>query len=267
MDRNRVFLCSIDGVRPEAIDAVRTPTLERLRREGAYTPRARSVMPSVTLPCHVSMLRGVDVPRHGITTNDYQPLARPVPSVIDVAKAQGMRTGFFYNWEPLRDLSSPGSLDVALMFAPDKYPAGDSHVSEMAVNYIERIDFDFLFVYLGGPGAAGHDHGWMSEGYVEAVSNADRCVASVLGTIERLGRAGDTVTLVLSDHGGHERTHGTDCDEDMLVPWLLHGPGVRAGYEISEEVRLFDTCPTVAHLLGLPLHSSWDGRVITSALG
>src|SRR5579871_1532433 len=97
MGRSRVVLCSMDGVRPDAIQVARTPTIDRLVSEGASTWKARTVMPSSTLPCHTSMLRGVDTPRHGITTNTFQPLVRPVPSLIEAAGDQGCTTGFFYN--------------------------------------------------------------------------------------------------------------------------------------------------------------------------
>src|SRR5688500_16008868 len=98
MNKTRVVLCSIDGMRPDALLAANTPTMDRLARQGAFTGTARTVMPSSTLPCHTSMLRGVDTARHGITSNTFQPLVRPVPSLIDVAYDQGRTTGFFYNW-------------------------------------------------------------------------------------------------------------------------------------------------------------------------
>src|SRR5260370_1564193 len=77
-----VLLFSLDGVRPDAIEQAETPTLDRLKRQGAWTGRARTEMPSVTLPCHQSMLRGVPVTRHRITSNQFQPLARPVPTLF-----------------------------------------------------------------------------------------------------------------------------------------------------------------------------------------
>jgi arylsulfatase A-like enzyme len=76
----------------------------------------------------------------------------------------------------------------------------------------------------------------------------------------------ETVTLVVSDHGGHGRSHGTDCDEDMTIPWILHGPGVRPGTALDGGIRIYDTCPTLAHLLGLPASPAWDGRVVDEAL-
>ena len=266
MSRTRVLLCSLDGVRPDAIQAANTPTIDRLVNEGAFTWRARTVMPSVTLPCHTSMLRGVDVARHGITTNTFIPLARPVPSLLEVASAAGLTTGFFFNWEQLRDLAAPGHLNVLVMDSDCKSPEGDRHIAAMVETYLERHDFDLLFVYFGYPDECAHREGWMSEPYLKAVENADACLGRVLARIDRLGRADETTTLLISDHGGHERRHGTDSDDDMLIPWIMHGPGVRSGHEIEGEVRIYDACVTLAHVLGLDHQPEWDGRVVIEAL-
>ena len=68
--------------------------------------------------------------------------------------------------------------------------------------------------------------------------------------------------VVNSDHGGHERSHGADIPEDMLVPWIAVGEGIRPGFEIKSSVGLIDTAPTVARLLGLKPHPDWEGRCI-----
>jgi predicted AlkP superfamily pyrophosphatase or phosphodiesterase len=257
----------MDGVRPDAIQAARTPVMDRLVRDGAHTWQARTIMPSVTLPCHTSMLRGVEPARHGITTNIFTPLARPVPSLIDVAHDQGRYTGFFYNWEELRDLASPGKLHVSALTAPrPNWQESDRLVADQAVRMLEIYNLDLLFVYFGAPDEIGHRHDWMSHEYLDAIENSDACLGRVLDRIAELGRAEETTTLVLSDHGGHGRTHGTDCDEDMLIPWILHGPKVRPGHVIAGPVRIFDTCVTLAHIMGLTPSDAWEGRVITEAL-
>jgi predicted AlkP superfamily pyrophosphatase or phosphodiesterase len=258
-----VLLFSIDGLRPDALDHAATPTLDRLKKQGAWTGRARSVMPSVTLPCHQSMLRGVPPERHGITSNRFQPLARPVPSLIDAAHDAGKRIGFFYNWEQLRDLAEPGNVDVAY-FRRDAYsPEGDQRIAAAAVACLSSEPIDFAFVYLGWTDECAHKAGWMSDEYFRAIENADACVGQVL---EAVPDRDSCAVLVQSDHGGHDRSHGTDRDEDMLIPWILSGAGVRRGVELKETVRIFDTCPTLAYLLGVPSAPEWDGRVITEAL-
>ncbi|HET9222764.1 MAG TPA: alkaline phosphatase family protein, partial [Roseiflexaceae bacterium] len=107
-----VVLVLIDGLRPDAIDAARTPRLAGLRERGAATMRASSVMPSITLPCHTSIFHSVPPTRHGITSNEWQPMARPLPGLFDLAHAASKRCAFFYNWEQLRDIGRPGSLEL-----------------------------------------------------------------------------------------------------------------------------------------------------------
>lgn len=262
-DVRTVVLFSVDGMRPDGLQQADTPTVDALIAGGAATMIAQTVMPSVTLPCHTSMLRGVDTPRHGITSNTFQPLARPVPSVLDVAKAAGKRTGFFFNWGELRDLSEPGSLDIAYFVQDAHRPEGDWRVAKAAAAHIAEEPFDFLFVYLGYTDECGHKHGWMTPPYLDAIANADRCIGHVLDACRQAGR--EPIALVQSDHGGHGRSHGTDSPDDMNIPWVLSGPGIRSGHTLNEPVFIYDTCPTLAALLDLPPARQWDGRIITEA--
>ena len=263
MTRRRVILFSIDGMRPDGMLAADTPTMHSMLQTGAFTTAAQTVMPSVTLPCHTSMLRGVDVSRHGITSNDFQPLARPVPSVLDLARQSGLSTGFFYNWGQLRDLCAPGSLSISYLYGDAYSPESDWKIARSAAWHIEQMDFDFLFVYLGYTDECGHEHGWMSPEYLAAIANADRCVAHVLEASSKTGRP--HTSLLLSDHGGHGRSHGTTCPEDMNIPWILNGDGVKPG-QLERTVNIYDTCPTIAHLLGLKPAREWDGRIVHEAL-
>ncbi len=228
--------------------------------------QARTVMPSSTLPCHTSMLRGVDTSRHGITSNTFHPIVRPVPSLFEWAKSHGKTTGMFYNWEQLRDLADPGHLNYSVMTADAHSPDGDRYIAEQTVAHLARFDFDFLFVYFGWTDECGHLHGWMSDPYIQAISDADACLGKVLDAVQEAGRSEETNVLVLSDHGGHGRSHGTDSPEDMTIPWVLHGPDVRPGHEITGEVRIFDTCVTLASLMDLPLVREWEGKVVAEAL-
>lgn len=257
------ILFSIDGMRPDALQQARTPNIDRLIREGASTMKARTVMPSVTLPCHTSMFRGVDVGRHGITTNIFTPLARPVPSVIDVAHQHGKRCGMFYNWGPLRDLCGPDSLAYAYMTSDSKTNEGDARVAKVAAEHIVGDQLDFAFVYLGFTDSSGHAHGWMSEPYIAAIENADKCVGLVLSACQEGGLR--PTVLLQSDHGGHERSHGTEMDEDMTIPWMMWGEGVHPTGELRTPVRIFDTCVTLAAAMGLPPAPEWEGKLVEEA--
>ena len=115
MDK-KVILVSVDGMRPDGFESCGSFCIEKLKRECAYTLRGRSVMPSVTLPCHMTMFHGVAPERHGITTNLYMPQVRPVEGLCERLRAAGKTCAFFYNWHELRDLVRPGSLAYSVFF-------------------------------------------------------------------------------------------------------------------------------------------------------
>jgi predicted AlkP superfamily pyrophosphatase or phosphodiesterase len=251
-----VLFVMIDGLHPDAVKHCHY--LRPMWGSGAYTLKASSVMPSITLPCHMSIFHSVPPSRHGITTNDWQPMARPLPGLVEQARAAGKRCAFFYNWEPLRNLSSPGSLALSY-FRDNVYsdPDGDRVIAEAAAHYIAADRPDFVFVYLGTVDTVGHRHGWMSPEYLEQLVHVDDAFGSLWSKLPN----GCTI-LVQSDHGGHERTHGTESPEDMTIPWLVVGPGIRRGYEIEAPVSLLDTAPTLARLLDLSPHPEWEGRCV-----
>lgn len=251
----KVLLILVDGMRPDAISACRHPFLTGLRSSAAWTWRACAVNPSVTLPCHASLFLSVDPQRHGITTNTWVPQVRPIPSICDAAAAAGKLCGMFYNWEPLRDLNLPGSLDASFFLKMGRQPAGscDEAVTDQAISYIHSGDPDFVFLYLGETDETGHRYGWMSPEYLESVALACGCIEKAAASLP----AGWNV-IITADHGGHDRTHGTTAPEDMTIPLYLYGPEIPAG-QLSGSPNLKDIAPTIAGLMNFPAPRDWDG--------
>lgn len=253
----RVALFTIDGLRPDGLMAADTPTLDRLMAKGACTLQARSVMPSVTLPCHASLMLGVMPERHGITTNTWTPQVRPVPGIFEVVRAAGGKAASFYNWEQLRDLWPPGTMEAGIYLDTDTTPGGDLELARAAASWLRGRDINLTFVYFGNSDNAGHDHGWMSIPYLETVAAADRAVAHVLDALPT-----ETLIVITTDHGGHGQSHGTDMDEDLTIPLILCGPGIPHGAVIANPVGLIDVAPTIASFLGLDRPRDWIGRPI-----
>lgn len=258
---SKVVFVMLDGVRPDAITAAVAPTVQQLCATGAYTFKARSVMPSVTLPCHTSIFHSVPPSRHGIVTNDWQPMARPLPGLVDVAKEANLRCGFVHNWEPLRNLNRPANLYFSY-YLDNCYTdvLGDHEMARQAVQAIQAHALHFTFVYFGTVDVAGHNYGWMSDGYLEQLTRVDGALAILLDGLDD-----ETTIVVQADHGGHERTHGTELEEDMQIPWIIAGPGIRTNHQIQSHVSLIDTAPTIAHILELPRHRDWEGKVVEEA--
>jgi hypothetical protein len=65
--------------------------------------------------------------------------------------------------------------------------------------------------------------------------------------------------------GGGSAGHGTSNWDDVNVPVVLLGPGVRRGL-YADTVRTVDIAPTLARLLGVKTEGKLDGRPIKSAL-
>ena len=91
----------------------------------------------------------------------------------------------------------------------------------------------------------------------------DRAVALLVDRLAQAGLLEDTLLVLTADHGGHERSHGSDSAEDMTVPLILRGPGIRAGVTRSTGRRaILDIAPTITHLLGLATPTTGRGALL-----
>lgn len=254
---SKIILFSVDGMRPDGMVEANTPVIDGLIARGAHTLSARTVMPSSTLPCHTSLFLGCRPERHGINTNTWTPPVRPIRGLIDVIHQAGHTTASFFNWEQLRDLSPPGLLNGSFFMNNCDEADGDRELANLAAHWLMDHDTTFAFVYLGYTDIAGHNHGWMSEPYIEGIANADGCIGTVLDAA-----ANDCLVILTSDHGGHGQSHGTDCDEDMTTPVVIAGPGIPEGFTLEKQVHITDIAPTVTQHLGLQAPDDWIGEPI-----
>ena len=252
MKENPGVLILVDGLRPEAVAQAPMPSVQKLALNARFAGTAQSVMPNCTLPCHFSIFHSVRPERHGITTNTYTPLVRPIPGIFEALHGAKKQAAFAYNWEELRDLGRPGSVAQSFMLNMYLYPDCDHLIAERTVEFLHD-GADFVFCYLGDVDQAGHDHGWMSPQYLQTAARADECIAQVLAALPATASA-----IVVADHGGHERSHGTNCPEDMTVPLYIHAP--RHESSGVEAPDLLDIAPTIATLCGIEAPSAWEGR-------
>lgn len=252
----KVQLILVDGMRPDSLLACGNPYVKTLLDNSLYTLNARTVMPSVTLPCHMSLFHSVDPGRHGITTNTYMPQVRPVDGIMERLKSD-FRTGMFYNWEELRDLARPGTIACARFFSGrcHGYEKANEMVTEASVKASRESGLDFKFTYLGWTDEAGHDKGWMGEEYMRSVAASFDCIKKLIENEDN-----ECITIIVADHGGHERSHGTELDEDMLIPVIIHGRGLKG--VIEEPVSIKDIAPTIISILGATPAPEWEGRVL-----
>lgn len=258
-----VVLITIDGVRPDAIQQASTPTFDKLMAEGSYTLTAQSLMPTVTLPCHMSMFFSVPSTRHGILTNDYSPMVRPISGLFEQIRGAGKTSARFYTWDVLRDLARPLMVSRTFYVEVDfeNLKDSDKRLIDVAEPLLADSAYDFYFIHLDSADEMGHLFGWMSDEQLAQVEILDALVGRIVAVLPD-----NSQILVQADHGGHDRLHGTDSPEDMTIPYFLYGAGIRAGHTFTEDVTLLNTAPTIAHLLDVPFAREWEGKALTSAL-
>lgn len=253
----QLVLFLVDGMRADGLQQAATPTIDALAAAGARTFKARTVMPCCTLPCHISLFYSVTPERHGVTTNRWSPPDEPVPSISECLKAAGKTCASFYNWEKLRDTSRAGTQSADFFLRNCNVPEGDCEIAELAAGYLRRQQPNFTFVYFGYTDTAGETEGFMSPTYMDAIANADECVGKVLAALSP-----DATVLVTSDHGGHDKTHGIDCAEDMTIPLVIKGAGIPADTVIGQPVAITDIAPTILDRLGVDTPPQWVGKAI-----
>lgn len=264
-----VVIISVDGLRPEAIDRFLPSTIGRLVRQGATSLTAQTILPSLTLPSHTSMLTGTEPAVHGITWNTDLTLVRgqqmPVPTIFAIAKQSGLTTAAFFSKSKFHHLEVARDLDYS------QSPNGGwgKILAFRTAEDVERILAhsrpNLLFVHLGEPDYTGHFIGWMTPAYGTAVRAADRAIARILAACDRAFGAGKYVVILTADHGGSGRAHLKEDPINRTIPWIAWGQGVVAGKPLSPGIRTMDTGATALWLLGIPVPPHMVGQPVRAA--
>lgn len=257
MNSRKVILVTIDGMRPDAFLSCEHPMVEYVRRNASYSMDASSVFPPVTLPAHLSIFYSVPPQRHNTLTNDYVRPVRPFDGLFEQIHHAHKTSAMFTGWEPLREISRPGLLTYSEYAWAYSMESSDTYLTDRALVCIKKHEPDFLFLHLVETDEkGGHDNGWMSEQYLDRVRTA-------LDQLKRiLDACGDRYTVIVSaDHGGHDRMHGANIPEDMVIPMFFFGESFEAGRELRG-LSLLDLAPTIAKLMEIPIVREWEGNSI-----
>lgn len=254
---NKVILISIDGMRPDGFLQCGHPFAQQMLKEWSYTLTARSVSPSITLPCHTSIFYSVPPTRHGIFTNLYTPPVRPVKGLAESLAEAGKINAAFYNWETMRHVWRSETMKYTTLIDAYAEENTDAALTDCAIRLIQAREPDFVYLYMvETDDKGGHDHGWMTPEYLKQLANAVGCVQKVFEAAKERYHI-----LVTADHGGHDRTHGTDSPEDMTIPMFFWGKGFEGGRQL-QNLTLLDITPTIADLMGLPMVREWEGKSV-----
>jgi predicted AlkP superfamily pyrophosphatase or phosphodiesterase len=258
-----VVVLSFDGLRPDALGPAMPAAL--LAR-AAYTWRAKTTLPSTTLPSHVSMLTGVPPSVHRMVANSWQSGQGyvQISTAFSVVTESGGRAAMFVTKSKLLYLARPGTVARAEALP---YPRYDQAAAvRVAMQYLTGAQPHLLFIHLTDPDDVGHRDGWMSDSYLDVARNVPGTIRLVLDTLESMGALGRSLVIATADHGGSGRDHVAGRREDTTIPWLAFGavaPGpISRPIIISRPVMIYDTAATAVAALGYPIPRSWRGRPV-----
>jgi len=267
-----VIVIGVDGMTTASLRTPGATNLARLCARGAVNRQARAVMPTVSGPNWASIIMGAGPEQHGVTSNAWRPASatiRPTadwggglfPTIFSLIRRERPKAGIacFHHWGGFARYFDNQAADVV------RHAESAAEVMRMATEYFAERRPLFTFVHLDNVDHAGHHGGYASAEHAAAVVEADRLIGTMLETLERAKVHERTVVMVVADHGGKEKKHGGESMEEIEVPWIIAGPGVRRGVELRKPMNVYDTAPTVAYILGISPPECWIGRPVLEA--
>ncbi len=247
----RAVLFVIDAFTPaKAFDPAVMPTFNRLAASGA-SGIVQTGPVTTTAPCVYSLTTG----RPGSLVQaifNFHSRPTKIDSLLSLTAAAGGRIALAgdpawhrqYSWlVPAEDRHESPEPGITIEHHIDAYDSAD--VDFLLEKYRDPR-YRLLVVHLGSVDAVGHMVTPLAPRYAEQLRFMDGLLARAAAAID----TSTTILVVTGDHGMAARgTHGGE-DEARLTPYLMVGPGVRAG--VKQDVPQTALTSTLLGLLGLP---------------
>lgn len=237
-----VIVISVDALNVRDIDYIKTlPNFNSLMEEGSYAREVVGIYPSLTYPCHTSVITGVYPDRHGIIDNElFKPGVEEaewywfrkyikVPTLYDIAKKSKMKVGALlwpvtgkadidYNlpeikaradqnqtWVVLSNGSPLFLLDIERRYGKMRngihQPELDNFVTASAKYLIKSKKPNLLLIHLTDLDEHRHRYGVMSDEAKESLKRQDTRIGEIIQAVKNAGIYDETTFVVIGDHG------------------------------------------------------------------
>lgn len=270
-DIEHVIVVGVDGMGANYLNkADNIPNMKMMMKEGSYSMHARCTRPSSSAVNWAAMTMGANPSLTGYTEWDSKKPEIPsrvtgkygmFPSIVEILRDQKPQSKIdvFYSWSGIGYLFPKQAVDHELNTKKD------SLTLAKAVTAIKTDKPNFLFLHFDDVDGAGHGIGWGTPEYYGAIEKMDERIGKIIQTIKEQDMLDNTVILVTADHGGKEKSHGGKSIEEIEIPWIIYGKGVKKGHEIEQSIMTFDTASTIAWLFDVEQPQVWIGRPVKAA--
>lgn len=224
-----IVIISIDALHPAALNAGTTPTLYREMRQGAYTLDGQSTNPPLTLISHTAMFTGLGPDKNGKLDNQWQPGEPTIvrQTIFNSAKQNGFQTGFYYSKQKLGYLVNK---------AVDVHRWSRDDAIDLAEDFVRKPGRHFVFLHVSGLDFVGPEYGWLSPEYMEELSYIDEYLTPLIRLVKEQK---NYVIIITSDHGGHDKIHGSQHPDDFRLPFVIRSD--RMKFESIRNSKYFVT--------------------------
>jgi predicted AlkP superfamily pyrophosphatase or phosphodiesterase len=212
-----VLLVMFDGFAPAMADATKTPNLDRIKVEGAWSRHFVPVYPTMSLPNHTSFVTGCWPERHGIVQNEfYDPdraasyqhgdadwLAACEP-VWAAAERQGVRAAalnFANRWDVKKKVALASVINPHVPW--EEAPSDDETLAK-GLALLKSSDVKrprLIALYFRGPDHEAHVHGVTSSQALGEARKADAIVGKLMAEIKALPAERAATLVIGTDHG------------------------------------------------------------------
>ena len=260
-----VVVIGLDGFGAYAVPQADMPNLKGAMQQGSWTLKARSVLPSSSAVNWASLIMGAGPTLHGYTEWDSAVPEIPsadttdrgiFPSIFSLLKEQKPNSyvALIHSWSGIGPLVQLNTTDYRY-YSKDN----DEDAVEKTVEIIKSKKPTFTFIHIDEPDGVGHKIGHRTPEYYEKLKVVDGYLGQIFQAVKDAGIEKETVILITADHGGTGKGHGGKTMDEVEIPWVIFGKGIKANYPIKGVVANFDTAPTLARILKLKTPQSWRG--------
>jgi len=267
-----VVLIGLDGWGAYSMEKADMPVLKELMKNGAYTLKKRSVLPSSSAANWASMFMGAGPELHGYTEWGSKTPELPsrelnkhgiFPTVFSLLReaVPAAEMGVMYEWDGIKYLVDTLSLNYhAQAKESEKNP---TLLTEMAVKYLKEKKPTLSAIVFDNPDHVGHSIGHNTPEYYQKLHELDGYIGKIINGLKESGMYDNTIIIFSSDHGGINKGHGGKTMQEMESPFIITGKNIKKGYVINESMMQFDIASTIAYIFNLKQPQVWIGRPVT----
>ena len=292
VEKPNVILVTMDTTRADRLPAygytgVATPALDALARQGVVFEQAATATP-LTLPAHSTIMTGMYPTYHGVRVNGNTALSDEQTTLAEVLAVRGYRTGAFIaafvldgrwglkqgfeHYDDQFDLKKYKHLDLGEVQRPG------NEVTDAALAWLEEQKADPFFAWIHlydphvpyappEPFASTYGPRGPAGLYDGEIAFMDTQIGRITAWLEASGLAGETLIVLVGDHGESLGDHGEGTHGFFVYDCVLHVPFLVAtpfaglqGKRVPSQVSTADVFPTILGLLDLASPVKAQGR-------